>query len=93
MAVSLHIITCGRPRLGDRVDRENRKFIDFYKKLCYNIYRKLRKKGINKMTKELILEMKESRYARLSESQKNLKCPGVLRRLRREIRNLKKELN
>lgn len=45
------------------------------------------------MTKELELEMLESRYARLAESAKNLKCPGVLRKLRRKIRNLKKELN
>lgn len=45
------------------------------------------------MTKEMKLAMAESRYARLSESPKNFKCPGVLRRLRREIRNLKKDLN
>ena len=45
------------------------------------------------MTKKMLLEMKESRYARLSESPKNFKCPGVLRRLRREIRNLRKEIS
>ena len=45
------------------------------------------------MTKEMKLAIAESRYARLSESPKNFKCPGVLRRLRREIRNLRKEIS
>ena len=45
------------------------------------------------MTKELQLMAAENRYATLSASPKNLKCPGVLRKLRRQIRNLKKEIS
>lgn len=45
------------------------------------------------MTKEMKLEMLKSRYERLSQSPKNFKCPGVLRRLRREIRNAEKDLD
>ena len=33
-----------------------------------------------------LIEMKE-RYSKLSGSAKNIKCPGVLRKLRRQIRN------
>ena len=45
------------------------------------------------MTNELRLMAAENRYAKLSGSPKNLKCPGVLRKLRRQIRNLKKEIS
>lgn len=43
------------------------------------------------MTKDQIYAIKENRYKTLSGSEKNIKCPGVLKRLRRELRNLKKE--
>ena len=40
------------------------------------------------MTKEQILQNKKARLATLEQSSKNIKCPGVLRKLRREVRNL-----
>lgn len=40
------------------------------------------------MTKEEILALKRSRLASLSENPKNIKSGGVLRKLRREIKNL-----
>lgn len=40
------------------------------------------------MTKENILALKKSRLATLSVSPKNIKSGGVVRKLRREIRNL-----
>ena len=45
------------------------------------------------MTKEFELMAAENRYAKLAESPKNFKCPGVLRKLRRKIRNLRKEIS
>lgn len=42
------------------------------------------------MTKEAILDLKKNRLATLDGSPKNIKCPGVTRKLRREIRNLSK---
>lgn len=44
------------------------------------------------MTIEQIYALKENRYKTLSEREKNLKSPGVLKRLRREMRNLKKKM-
>lgn len=41
------------------------------------------------MTKEEMLKIKESRLAKLKENGKNFKCPGVVRKLEREVRNLK----
>lgn len=41
------------------------------------------------MKVKLALLRAENRYARLSVSVKNFKCPGVLRKLRRQLRNLK----
>lgn len=41
------------------------------------------------MTRKEKLLLLEDRYNRLKESPKDIKCGGVLRRLRREIRNLK----
>lgn len=43
------------------------------------------------MNKTEVLEMKRERLNRLQNSNKNLKCPGVCKRLRREIRNLEKQ--
>lgn len=40
------------------------------------------------MTKEQILQNKKARLAILEQNPKNIKCPGVLRKLRREVRNL-----
>ena len=39
------------------------------------------------MTKEAKLALVKDRYARLYGSPKNIKCPGVLRKLARQIRN------
>lgn len=41
------------------------------------------------MTKEETLKIKESRLAKLKGNSKNFKCPGVVRKLEREVRNLK----
>ena len=38
------------------------------------------------------LALLEARYNSLKEKEKNVKCPGVLRRLARDIRNLKKKI-
>ena len=40
------------------------------------------------MTKEQVLALKKNRLAMLSSNPKNVKCPGVVRKLRREIRNI-----
>lgn len=40
------------------------------------------------MTNEQILALKKDRLAKLSESPKNIKCPGVVKKLRRQIRNI-----
>ena len=45
------------------------------------------KKGSKNMTKEQILQNKKARLAILEQNPKNIKCPGVLRKLRREVRN------
>ena len=42
------------------------------------------------MTKEEILALKKNRLETLSNKEKNVKSGGVLRKLRREIRNLEK---
>lgn len=42
------------------------------------------------MTKEQILANKKVRLATLEQNPKNIKCTDVLRKLRREIRNLEK---
>lgn len=42
------------------------------------------------MTKENILALKKNRLITLSGNEKNIKCPGVCRKIRREIRNLEK---
>ena len=44
------------------------------------------------MTKENMLALKKGRLEKLSNREKNVKCPGVLRRLRREVRNLENSL-
>lgn len=40
------------------------------------------------MNRESKLALMKDRFARLSRSEKNIKCGGVLRRLKRDIRNL-----
>lgn len=42
------------------------------------------------MDKSVILAQKKNRLATLESNGKNVKCPGVVRKLRREIRNLEK---
>lgn len=43
------------------------------------------------MTKEEKLMILKDRYNKLEGSPKNIKCPGVRRKLARQIRNLEKE--
>ncbi len=40
------------------------------------------------MNRESKLALMKDRLSRLSRSEKNIKCGGVLRRLKRDIRNL-----
>lgn len=40
------------------------------------------------MTNTERLAIAKGRYARLAGSEKNVKCPGVLRKVRRQIRNM-----
>jgi hypothetical protein len=40
------------------------------------------------MTKTEILALKRERLNRLQNSNKNVKCPGVVKKLKREIRNM-----
>ena len=42
------------------------------------------------MSTEQKLNLMKARYARLTGSIKNIKCPGVARKLLRQIRNLDK---
>lgn len=42
------------------------------------------------MTREARLALKQDRLKRLENSNKNVKCGGVVRRLKREVRNLSK---
>jgi len=42
------------------------------------------------MTKEVILAIKKNRLKTLEGSPKNIKCGGVVRKLRRQIRNMEK---
>lgn len=42
------------------------------------------------MTKEQKLALMENRIKTMEQSPKNIKCPGALRALRREYRNLSK---
>ena len=44
------------------------------------------------MTNEFKLLHLQNRYDRLSGSVKNFKCPGVLRKLRRQIRGLENKI-
>lgn len=45
------------------------------------------------MEKEQKLNLMKDRQKRLSNSEKNIKCPGTLKKLNRQIRNLNKEEN
>lgn len=38
------------------------------------------------------LAILKDRYSKLSNTPKNIKCPGVVRKLRRQIRNIEKEI-
>ena len=38
------------------------------------------------------LALMENRYTTLKEKEKDIKCPGVLRKLARQIRNLKRKI-
>lgn len=40
------------------------------------------------MTNEIKMIMLKQRYARLRASEKNIKCPGVCRKIARKIRHL-----
>jgi hypothetical protein len=40
------------------------------------------------MTKDEKLSMMKFRYNRLNGTPKNIKCPGVLKKLKRQIRNM-----
>lgn len=42
------------------------------------------------MTKETKLLIAQARLKRLETSPKNIKCPGVVRKLRRQVRNYAK---
>ena len=42
------------------------------------------------MEKEIKLAIMKDRLNRLGNSPKNIKCPGVVRKLRRQIRNLER---
>lgn len=42
------------------------------------------------MTKEQILKSKKNRLATLESNGKNIKSPGVIQKLKREIRNMEK---
>lgn len=42
------------------------------------------------MNRENKLALMKDRFAKLSRSEKNIKCGGVIRRLKRNIRNLEK---
>ena len=44
--------------------------------------------GETTMTKLEQLNLKKERLNRLQNSTKSIKCPGVVRRLRREVKNL-----
>ena len=42
------------------------------------------------MNKEQKLALMKDRYKKLAGSPKNIKCPGVMRKLARQIRNMEK---
>ena len=44
------------------------------------------RKGLSIMTREQKLAILKNRLATLEENPKNIKCPGVLRKLRRQVR-------
>jgi hypothetical protein len=67
--------------------------IDFFKKLLYNVYIiKIRKENLI-MTKEQKLASYQNRLNNLKgRGDKNIKCPGVVRKLNRRIMKLQDEL-
>ena len=42
------------------------------------------------MNKEQKLKLMKDRYNKLSENPKDIKCPGALKKLKRQIRNIEK---
>ena len=44
------------------------------------------------MTQTEILVLKRERLNRLQNSNKNVKCPGVVKKLKRQIRNMEAEM-
>ena len=44
------------------------------------------------MTKEQKLALMKEKVNKLQNTPKNLKCPGVLRKLRRQVRNLESSM-
>lgn len=50
--------------------------------------RRKKRKEIRKMTKDIVIAQKKNRLATLEANGKNIKCGGVVRKLRRQIRNL-----
>lgn len=45
----------------------------------------------SEMNKEAQIALAENRLANLQGSPKNIKCPGVVRKVARQLRNLKKD--
>ena len=54
------------------------------------LIRPLKKKGAY-MNKEIKILMIKNRIQKLKGTEKNIKCPGVLRKLHRQLRNLEGE--
>ena len=46
------------------------------------------RKEIKNMTREVRMAQLKERINKLEENGKNVKCPGVLRKLRRQLRNM-----
>lgn len=51
---------------------------------------KINNKEIDKMTKEQELALMKNRLATLESNGKNIKSPGVVKKLRRRVKNFKK---
>ena len=66
------------------------KIFDNHKKILYNIYRKLRKGKNKNMNKEQKIALMKNRIATMEQNGKNVKAPGALRALKRELRNIEK---
>ena len=60
------------------------------KNFCYNYYIIKKKRKNKEMTKNDILASKKARLAILESNNKNIKSQGVVKKLRRQIRNLER---